>query len=629
MNQALLRMIETKVFRIYELILCTLAVIMPVHAQEVLVPAGIRPYGEKKELKSAQIGSIPDTLELPFFDDFARPGPLPHASFWLDDDAFVNTSYTLNPLTIGVATMDAIDADGSLNGSGSLPFVSDFLTSAPINLDYPGRTDIYLSFFFEPMGLGDNPEEWDSLTVDFFAPDSIRWETVWNFPGSTNDTFQQVFIQVSGERFLKKGFQFRFKNYASLPQTQFTTDKMGNVDHWHLDYVYLDRERSSDITAINDVSMISPMPSLLKNYEAIPWQHFPKAYLTELKPALEIRYRNNDTTVRNVTRILKITDLVYQETDSVNGGAVNVQPGVLNTFNFPYNYPFIFYEADSAVFEMLSYLVTEDLDYKWNDTVRRFQQFFNYYAYDDGSAENGYGLRGAGTANAAVAYRFNTFKKDTLRGVMMFFNRTLDDASRDYFRIGVWEHDKSLDSPGELVYASKPVRPSYEDGLNKFITYEIKDTNLVLSDEFYIGWIKTTEQILNVGFDRNTVNNDKIFYNLGQGWMNSGFSGSLMIRPLMGKALPATPGVGIAPSPETSFKIYPNPAHTHFTLDLPEAANPEDWSVTLHDLQGKPVYISRADQQPHPVSHLPAGIYILRLDHNGIFKAGRKLLIVR
>jgi hypothetical protein len=602
---------------------------MPIHAQEVLVPAGIPAYTEKQVKKSAQIDTQPDTLELPFFDDFSRQGNLPFAPYWLDEYAYINTSYTLNPVTIGVATMDAIDADGSLNGTGSLPFESDFLTSVPINLDYPGRTDIYLSFFYEPMGLGDNPEEWDSLAVDFFAPDSNRWETVWNFPGSANDTFQQVFIQVSADRFLKKGFQFRFRNYASLPQTQFSTDKRGNVDHWHLDYVYLDTERSSDVTAINDVSMISPMPSLLKNYEAIPWQHFPRAYLTELKPALEIRYRNNDTTVRNVTRILKITDLAYQETDSVNGGAINVQPEVINVFNFPYNYPFIFYDADSAVFEMLSFLVTEDLDYKWNDTVRRFQKFYNYYAYDDGSAENGYGLRGEGTANASVAYRFNTFKKDTLRGVKMFFNRTQDDATQDYFRIGVWDHDKSLDGPGEPIYSSKPVQPIYEEGLNEFVTYEIKDTLLVLSGEYYVGWIKTTERILNVGFDRNKVNNDKIFYNLGQGWKNSGFSGSLMIRPIMGKALPAEPAVGISQSAENFLRIYPNPANSYFTLDLQDVVNPAEWSITLYDLQGKTVYINRADQQHHPVSHLPNGIYILKLDHNGIFKASRKLMIAR
>ena len=356
-------MIEKKDLKIFTLAICCLLFARPIHAQEVLVPAGLPAYGTQQAKKSAQIDRQPDTLELPFFDDFSRQGNLPHAPFWIDEYAFINTSYTLNPITIGVATMDAIYSDGSLNGSGSIPFESDFLTSAPINLDYPGRTDIYLSFFYEPMGLGDVPEEWDSLTVEFFAPDSARWETVWNAPGSANDTFLQVFIHVSEERFLKKGFHFRFKNYASHYSLA-KPDQVGNVDHWHIDYVYLDTARSSNITAINDVSMISPMPSILKNYEAIPWQHFPRAYLTELKPTLEIRYRNNDTTIRNVTRILKITDLAYQETDSVNGGAVNVQPGIINVFNFPYNYPFVFYDADSTVFEIMSYLVTEDLDYK-------------------------------------------------------------------------------------------------------------------------------------------------------------------------------------------------------------------------------------------------------------------------
>jgi len=622
-------MIEKKDLKVFKLAICCLVLAMPIQAQEVLVPAGIRAYGTKQVKKSAQIDTQPDTLELPFFDDFARTGPMPHAPFWMDEYSFINTSYTANPVTIGVATMDAIDKEGYLNGTSTSPFESDFLTSVPINLDYPGRTDIYLSFFYEPMGLGDDPEAKDSLTVEFFAPDSNLWERVWRQTGSDNDTFQQVFIHVSEERFLKKGFQFRFMNYASLPQTQFATDKRGNVDHWHIDYVYMDTARSSNVTAINDVSMISPMPSILKNYEAIPWQHFPKAYLTELKPALEIRYRNNDTTVRNVTRILKITDLAYLETDSVNGGAVNVQPGVINAFNFPYNYPFIFYDADSTVFEVMSYLVTEDLDYKWNDTVRRYQEFFNYYAYDDGSAENGYGLRGAGTANAKVAYQFNTFKKDTLRGVKMFFNRTKDDATQEYFRIGIWNHNESTSGPGELIYTSPPVQPQYEDELNKFITYEINDTILILDDEFYAGWIKTTENILNIGFDRNTVNNDKIFYNLGQEWLNSGFSGSLMIRPIMGKALPVDPEVGIENTPEKSFKVYPNPASTYFSLDLQDVVNPADWTITLYDLQGKTVYINRADQLQHPISRLPAGIYILRLDHVGIFKASRKLMIAR
>jgi hypothetical protein len=172
------------------------------------------------------------------------------------------------------------------------------------------------------------------------------------------------------------------------------------------------------------------------------------------------------------------------------------------------------------------------------------------------------------------------------------------------------------------------VQPIYEEGLNKYVTYEIEDTLLVLSGEYYVGWIKTTERILNIGFDRNTVNNDKIFYNLGQGWQNSGFSGSLMIRPIMGKALPEEPVVRILPNAVNILHIYPNPASHQFRIELPDAANPEEWSVTLYDLQGKSVYFGRCDQQQHPISHLPDGIYILKLDHKGNFRAGRKLMIM-
>jgi len=285
-----------------------------INAQEVLMPAGI-PFSKADQAsKSSAIDAIADTLELPFFDDFSNGGKLPNPSHWLDEFVFINNSYTNNPVTIGVATLDAIYSDGNLNGTTAFPFESDFLTSVPINLDYPGRTDIWLSFFYGPKGLGDKPEAQDSLTVEFLAPDSSNWETVWVMPGLDTvhpdpdvDTFMQAFVSIQEERFLKKGFQFRFKNYASLPTNQDRRDKFSNVDHWNIDYVYLDTSRSSNVTALNDISMISSLGSLLKTYEALPWRHFPKAYLTELKPTVDISYRNNDTTTRNVTRILKIT----------------------------------------------------------------------------------------------------------------------------------------------------------------------------------------------------------------------------------------------------------------------------------------------------------------------------------
>ncbi len=604
------------------------------HAQEVLLPAGISPK-DHKALKSVDVDFLPDTLELPFFDDFSRQGDTPYPYFWTDRFANVNNTYTRNPVTLGVATMDAVDSEGALNGSSSFPFVSDFLTSVPINLDYPGRQDIWLSFFYEPMGLGDVPEEPDSLALELFAPDSNRWERVWSSPGFNRDsiqgidTFRQVFIPVREERFLKKGFQFRFLNYASFSPALGSEDQKANVDHWNIDYVYLDTARSQNVTAVNDVSMIASPGSILKSYQSIPWSHFGSARVTELRPWIEIRYRNNDTIVRSATRVLKITDLNYLYSESENGGADNIIPGALTTFMFPIDYPFQYYdEFDSAVFEIKSYLVTEALDYKWNDTVVRYQCFYNYYAYDDGSAENGYGLKGIGTSNASVACRFKTFRRDTLRGVQFCFNRTVDDYSQDYFKLAVWEHDNILNAPGKLIYSMTGVKPEYEGGLNGFQTY-LLDTVLVVSDYFYVGWIKTTENMLNVGWDVWNNHRNEIFYNLGQEWINTRFSGSLMLRPLMGRELswPAS-----APEiPEPRIRVYPNPASEVFYLELPPGEAAGEWTVNLYNLQGKLVYSGRSTegQSPHYTGELPGGLYIVRVSRNGIFRASSKIMILR
>jgi hypothetical protein len=601
---------------------------VPGLSQEVLVPlsTGNSSKHQQSDRKSSQLDYPPDTIELPFFDDFSGRGNYPDVGLWSDDDAYINNSYTLDQVTIGVATLDAVDSEGVLNGSGDLPFESDFLTSSHINLDYPSRNDIYLSFFYQPTGIGDNPENWDSLMVEFWEPDSGRWERVWSHEGLEADSFRQVFIPVQESKYLKKGFRFRFKNYASLPGDPFSQDKRSNVDHWHIDYVYLDTARSESITALHDVSMISPLPSLLKSYQSIPWTHFPIARLTEIQPTVGISYRNIDTTTRNITRILKITDLNTRVSDSVNGGAANVAPGVYNQFQIPYVYPFVFYEADSAVFQVLSYLITENQDFKGNDTVIRYQVFSDYYAYDDGSAENGYGLRGEGTFGGMVACRFKTFKPDTLRAVQMYFNRTLGDFTNNYFKLAVWDHDEALNQPGDLLYSNEGIRPEFADELNAFTMYEL-DTVLVLSDIFYVGWIKTTETILNVGFDRFINSSEKIFYNIGQDWINTSFTGSLMLRPVMGKKIVASAGLPGLDSPPVS--IFPNPAMDYFQVDWPPPEDPGEWEISLSDLHGRTLYRARGSDANHDIGHLPEGIYILRLDHQRKKVISLKLMIIR
>jgi hypothetical protein len=509
----------------------------------------------------------------------------------------------------------------------------------PLNLDYPGKNDTWLSFFYQPQGFGDEPEPVDSLTVEFYAPLLDEWKSVWSAEGQPVTPFTPVWIQVADTSYFHSGFRFRFKNYASFTKSQSFPGYDSNADHWNIDYVYLDKGRSQADSSIKDVSMITSLKSILKSYESVPWRHFPGAYLTEIQPSLKIRYRNNDIITRNVTRFLEIKDLFSGAAPySLSGGAVNVEAGEEHEYEFLFNYPFDENNIDSALFRIKSFLVTDEDDYKWNDTVIRDQVFSNYYAYDDGTAEAGYGLSGEGTAGAALAYRFKTYNRDTLRSVRMYFNRSLDNISQVYFLLAVWDNDHNTDRPGNLIYSMSGYRPEYYNELNKFHTYTF-DTTLVVSDIFYVGWIQTTSVLLNVGFDRNTNNRNNIFYNLGQEWNNTIFNGSLMIRPVLGKKS----GLPVSSNEITvnELRIYPNPASDLIRIELPSNAgnNMFDGNFTMatispvtlsiYDFQGKLVSRSVVTNENISVRHLLPGMYLLRAEIPGLGIYSTKLLITR
>jgi hypothetical protein len=613
--------------RIFCFLVISWFAIAPAFPQEILVSAP--PYHPETGLSLSRAGrlkaAVLDTIEIPFIDDFSRLTGLPDTAIWTDDMAFINNSYSNNPVSIGVATLDAINAEGKLNGDSDIPFPSDFLTSKPINLDYPGRDDIYLSFYYQSKGLGDAPEEGDSLMLEFYAPGQYKWKKVWSVPGGPVTPFEQVFIPVSDTAYLHAGFQFRFSNYASLPNSQSFPSFDANVDQWNIDYVVLDTARSPAQTSRQDVSMVGNLPSFLKNYQAIPWSHFSLAFFTELRESLDISYHNLDEVVRNITRKLEIRDMYSGQTYSQSGGAINIDPGESGQYPFPPDYPFDFYSADSVVFEIKSYLVTEAGDYRWNDTVKRNQFFTDFYAYDDGTAEFGYGLSGEGTENAAVACKFKSFQQDTLRGVRFYFNRSLDELPL-YFSLAVWDHDDELNQPGELVYSMPGNRKAYYNELNKFRTYGF-DTLLVVNNFFYVGWIKTRADILNVGFDINNNSRDNIYYNLGQSWDNTIYSGSLMMRPVMGKKI-SWP-VSAEDPPVANFEVYPNPARDYIRIKCPEDFWEDRFLVEIWSLQGSLVYRHDLDHPEIDISAIRPGVYIMHVSTDQSVTFTRKLIISR
>ncbi len=156
-------------------------------------------------------------MALPFFDDFSGHSIFPDPSKWTDNYVFINNTYSDRQITAGIATFDALDNSGNLYSTASPSgFKADQLTSQPINLNYTASDNLWLSFFYQAGGLADPPEQNDSLTLQFFAPAEQKWYSVWKAEGSLDQRFKPAIIKIDKDRFLQKGFQFRFINYASL-----------------------------------------------------------------------------------------------------------------------------------------------------------------------------------------------------------------------------------------------------------------------------------------------------------------------------------------------------------------------------------------------------------------------------
>jgi len=636
-------------------------------AQEALV--GLQ---QNPRIKASHINKInskqknntqKSAVELPFIDDFAQSIGFADSSLWLDNYVFVNQTYAYSPLSIGVATFDAIDGTGNIHSNASsFAFGADTLTSKKINLDYPGNNTIYLSFYYQPGGLGDTPETKDTLLLEFLNSDTIwvkKWHVVFNATDSIltekyfgNDTitetfngdtitdlkkvFQQVILPIDDDKFLYNNFQFRFRNFASLSTSSSIESKASNSDHWHLDFVILDKDRNINDTIINDIAFSDPIGSLLENYESIPWSHYYRALAYEMRDSISITYRNLNNDVKNVDREFEIEDLngasgIYPFTGESGD---NIPPFTTETYTRYIDYIFPYDpNSDSALFEIRSFfdlksnLVEEP--YRWNDTTRFLQKFYNYYAYDDGTAENGYGIIGEGSERAMVAMKFNSYKDDTLRAVQIFFNSVLNDANQsNTFRLHIWK--ESAGEPGSIVYTLESQKPQNEDELNEFTTF-VLDTALALDGTFFIGWQKNnTADMLNVGFDVNQVNNDKLYYNFAGTWVKSKFEGTVMIRPLFGEKINISTGIDKLVFDElVDFKIYPNPANNYIHVTFSDQLEPNNLTYTIFDIYGKVYKNENISQKTIDISNLNSGIYFIRFSNSTQNFTTKKFVVIR
>ena len=108
--------------------------------------------------------------------------------------------------------------------------------------------------------------------------------------------------------------------------------------------------------------------------------------------------------------------------------------------------------------------------------------------------------------------------------------------------------------------------------------------NVALSGTFYVGWKQSSADRLNIGFDKNINNQDKIFYDMGSGWTNTSFEGSLMIRPVFVSGFDDILASVNSNTSAIDFEMYPNPANDLLNINVQDGFKGE---FKIYDMQGK------------------------------------------
>ena len=591
---------------------------------------------EKVRPSSAKITA----LSLPFFDDFSTSTTRQDQSKWQKGGGvFINNIFTNNHPTLNIATFDGLNGNGipydfvNALSQGS----TDTLTSLPIDL--AGKTiadSIHLSFFYRGQGLGDKPDLRDSLRLQFLTNGNI-WRTVWIDSAQTvSNQFKQAIIPIRANLYLHSDFQFRFQSYGR---------QSGQFDVWHLDYVYLDeiknvlksgeilRNRNDknpstkEVIAIytRDYATRNQTTSLLKNYSAMPmWQFLarPEKELADsvrsdvnnlfnndllLYPNYSVKNLLNNTTIQKrdsiitfvprrsfaklqVKNILDISSLKKDTTKAFLQVKFDVKSG------------------DSKAFTV-------------NDTISRYLDLNNYYAYDDGTAEQAAEIKGG---FGRVAVQFVNNKPDAVKAIRINLQPTVKNIAGQRLIFQILANEKGKigrilktisDTLNTIKYSSSP---------NNFVEYKIDP--VAVPDTFYVGFIQFTDDAaLAIGLDVNTPEfSSKHYYNISNEWVqipkadapqvSSTFipiKGSLMIRPVMlGRTIPAKPLSNEEEIQEKNLVISPNPSSSIFKWNDNSLKNAE-----VYDMMGRIIFQERAENQEINLQNLRTGIYFLRLSN--------------
>lgn len=448
------------------------------------------------------------------------------------------------------------------------------------------------------------------------------WYHVWSTPGqkleefvaeNNGQYFKQVMIPIRDPKFFTDQFYFRFYNYASIVNSMLPSNR-GEEDIWNIDLVYLNFNRTMTDTHYPKLAFSGQCPSFLNRYQSMPYRQYRANPNAAVRESLKLDIANLDNVPHEVHYYYSVKQIHGSQHYTRSLDPVIVNPFLLSGYlNCPENgespaCPFVAelfsldMWHDSVAYEIKHYIYDSTSTPPLLDSMVYQQGFYNYYAYDDGTPEMGYGVE---PANGRFAVKFELASFDTIQGVQLLFNHTLNNANNKFFDIVIWKDDNGR--PGEEIYRFGGQRPQWSDMPYRFHYYRFSQP-VMLSGSFYIGLVQQNNGLINIGFDASTDNRQYNFYNVNGSWQQSEMRGSLMIRPVVGPSYYI--GLNDFESQKQNVELYPNPVQN--TLNIMHSEDITIVQTSIYDLMGRKL-LQNTFEPTISVESLAEGMYFISL----------------
>ncbi len=542
---------------------------------------------------------------LPFWDDFSDG--IDTLKWQVAGASYTETIGQNNP-SVGAILFNGVDGNGrpysnQIRDQGE----GDFLTSKPFDfsaLTPSEEESLFLSFFWQAGGKAEAPDTSDRLTLQILNDQGV-WETVWfRAGGDQHDrtSYTQEIIKVLPE-WQHAAFQFRFFS---------TGRQIGPFDSWLIDYVYLNSNRSESDLIYRDRALTQRNQLTLGEYSAYPLELLQQEQ-TGLWSQIQNEFFNLENRFRAMEYSIELKDSLGNPISSINANTpFDPVPNSLERRTFPSRefdeVPVPLEETDLFISTSLTsgdgYLFEiqdgdtvryNTVDYRLNDTVTTVFPIRDFFAYDNGSADYSAGVNQRG---GQLAVRFEAPEPMYLRGISINFTNAIQ--ANQAVDIVVWDEiDNSPILVKQSLIAAKAPGQDY-------IYYSL-DTNLRVTGPFHIGFTQFSNDFIHVGLDKVNDHGDKIYYNVGAGWVqNEEVKGALMIRPHVSLAPPFEE----SQLPESSFRIYPNPV-----TDLLRVEG-KTLEIAIFDSFGRQILLPRERNDEGEIINFEGqrpGIYVINL----------------